>query len=245
MIGKKIEIMNFFIKNKKFVYLGIFGIAMGALEAIVVVYLRELYYPKGFNFPLTLISLKFLFIEWIREVSTILMLIMIGVISGRNFREKFSYFLFTFAIWDIFYYVWLKILLNWPSSLFTWDILFLIPVPWIGPVLSPIICSLTMILISMTIINLEENKYKVKIKLYELILVFSGAFIILYTFIYDYSKIIFNEILKFGLKNLINNIEFWNKISQFIPTKFNWLFFIIGEIIILINFIGFIKRIKR
>jgi hypothetical protein len=173
------------------------------------------------------------------------MLIMIGVISGKNFREKFSYFLFTFAIWDIFYYVWLKILLNWPSSLFTWDILFLIPVPWIGPVLSPIICSLTMILISMTIINLEENGYKVKIKLYEWLLVFSGAFIILYTFIYDYSKIIFNEILKFGLKNLIKNIEFWNKISQFIPTKFNWLFFIIGEIIILINFIGFIKRIKR
>jgi hypothetical protein len=85
----------------------------------------------------------------------------------------------------------------------------------------------------------------VKIKLYEWLLVFSGAFIILYTFIYDYSKIIFNEILKFGLKNLINNIEFWNKIQQFIPTKFNWLFFIIGEIIILINFIGFIKRIKR
>jgi len=102
-----------------------------------------------------------------------------------------------------------------------------------------------MILISMTIINLEENGYKVKIKLYEWLLVFSGAFIILYTFIYDYSKIIFNEILKFGLKNLINNIEFWNKIQQFIPTKFNWLFFIIGEIIILINFIGFIKRIKR
>ncbi|MGC8943919.1 MAG: hypothetical protein ACP5KX_07455 [Caldisericia bacterium] len=70
-------------------------------------------------------------------------------------------------------------------------------------------------------------------------------FIILYTFIYDYFKIIINEILKFGLKDLINNSEFWNEISQFIPTKYNWSFFIIGEIVILINFIRFIIRIKR
>ncbi|MGB9762966.1 MAG: hypothetical protein ACPLW7_03020 [Minisyncoccia bacterium] len=161
-----------FLKNKKFVLLGIFGIAMGAVEAIVVVYLRELYYPKGFEFPLTLLSLKFLFIEWIREISTIVMLVMIGVTIGKDFLQKLSYFLYTFAIWDIFYYIWLKILLNWPSSIFTWDILFLIPVPWIGPVLTPIICSLTMILITVTIIALEEKGYKAEVNSHEWCLTF-------------------------------------------------------------------------
>ncbi|NLI56587.1 hypothetical protein GX420_06385, partial [bacterium] len=94
---------------KTFIVLTIFGIAMGFLEAIVVVYLREIYYPQGFEFPLNTFSSEMLSIEWIREISTIIMLITIGIITGKNFLQKLSFFLYTFAIWDIFYYVALKL----------------------------------------------------------------------------------------------------------------------------------------
>ncbi len=100
------------------ILLGTFSIAMGALEAIVVVYLREIYYPQGFEFPLILLSPKIFFVECLRELSTIVMLIMVGVIAGKNSLQRFSYFLFAFAVWDIFYYVWLKVLLN--SSAMGW-----------------------------------------------------------------------------------------------------------------------------
>jgi hypothetical protein len=101
---------------------------MGFLEAIVVVYLRQLYFPEGFDFPLNPIPPKILAIEWLREITTLVMLVSIGIIAGKNFLQRFSYFLYCFAVWDIFYYVALKLLLNWPPSLLTWDLLFLFPV---------------------------------------------------------------------------------------------------------------------
>jgi hypothetical protein len=85
-------------------------------------------------------------IEITREFSTLLMLFSVAWISGRNFLQQLSVFLFLFGIWDIFYYVALKIFLDWPGSFLTWDLLFLIPITWLGPVLAPVICSVVMIL---------------------------------------------------------------------------------------------------
>ena len=112
----------------KIFFLVLFGIAMGFFEAAVVVYLRQLYYPGGFSFPLKIMALGELSIEYLREFSTLIMLFSLAIVAGRNFYERFSYFLLCFGIWDIFYYVWLKVLLDWPQSLLTWDILFLIPI---------------------------------------------------------------------------------------------------------------------
>ena len=53
-------------------------------------------------------------IEYGREFSTIVMLVVIGYLSGKTRIERFFYFIFCFGIWDIFYYVWLKVFLNWP-----------------------------------------------------------------------------------------------------------------------------------
>jgi hypothetical protein len=50
-----------------------------------------------------------------------------------------------FGVWDIFYYLWLKVLLGWPASVFDWDVLFLIPLPWIGPVVAPLLVALAMV----------------------------------------------------------------------------------------------------
>ena len=113
--------------RSRFVWLAVFAVAMGFLEGIVVIYLRELYYPQGFDFPLKLMSPELVRIEWIREISTLIMLAAVGIIAGRNNLQRLMYFLFAFGVWDIFYYVALKLLIGWPASLLTWDLLFLIP----------------------------------------------------------------------------------------------------------------------
>ena len=70
---------------------------------------------------------------------------------------KCAYFLYLFGVWDIFYYIWLKVFLDWPASLFTWDVLFLIPVPWVGPVLAPVTVALTMIGMALVLLHLEQR----------------------------------------------------------------------------------------
>ena len=107
----------------------ILSIAMGFLECAVVIYMREILYPGGFEFPLAAIEGDLALTEILREAATMVMLLAIGLMAGRNRSERFAWFLYSFAVWDIFYYVFLKILIGWPSSLLTWDILFLIPMP--------------------------------------------------------------------------------------------------------------------
>src|SRR5690348_14185303 len=112
----------------KLIWLSLFAIAMGFMESAVVIYLRKILYPGGFQFPLMPISNDLAMVEIFREAATMIMLVGIGILAGRSVKEKFAIFIFCFAVWDIFYYVFLKIFLDWPQSLMTWDILFLIPV---------------------------------------------------------------------------------------------------------------------
>lgn len=232
-------------KNRnKLIFIGIFGVAMGALEAIVVVYLRQIYYPQGFEFPLVFINQQMISVEWLREIATIVMLASIGLIAGKDFNERFSYFLYTFAIWDVFYYVWLLVLLNWPSSLFTWDILFLIPVPWIGPVLAPIICSLTMILLSFSLIYFKSKDYTLKMKFGEWSLLFSGIILMLYTFTIDFLELIIQERDLTGFLYLTQSQHFQETISRFTPANFNWMIFILGELLLLFAIVLLFFRSK-
>ena len=82
-----------------------------------------------------------LIIELGREVATIAMLAAFGLVMGRNFNERMAAFAIAFGLWDISFYAFLKMMIHWPESLNTWDILFLIPLPWIGPVLAPVLVS--------------------------------------------------------------------------------------------------------
>jgi len=128
---------------------------MAYLEAAVVLYLRQLLFPTGFE----IISLEALqpmppflaAVETGREASTVVMLASLGIVVGTNNWERFALFLWLFGLWDIFYYVWLYVLSGWPSSLFTGDLLFLIPVPWIGPVVAPILVSISMLVFALAI----------------------------------------------------------------------------------------------
>ncbi len=141
----------------------LFGIAFGYVEASVVVYLRAIYEPirqkirprpAGELFPLITPqqlqdaggeNTRRLLTEVGREAATILMLAAIALAVSRNFQEWAAGFLVAFGVWDITFYLFLRLLIDWPSSLMTWDLLFLIPVPWVGPVLAPVIVSASMI----------------------------------------------------------------------------------------------------
>lgn len=138
---------------KRFVALVFFGIAFAYIESAVVVYLRAIFYQDGFNFPIadfrTLTEFgRYLTTEIGREAATLVFMFTASYMLGKNLRRRFAYFLAIFAVWDIFYYVWLKVLIGWPASIMDWDILFLMPVVWAGPVLAPVITSLTMLVIA-------------------------------------------------------------------------------------------------
>ncbi len=225
-------------------FLTVFAIAMGLLEAIVVVYLRQIYYPEGFSFPLNMMSPEATGIEMLRETSTIIMLVSISIIAGKNFLQRFSFFLLSFGVWDIFYYVWLKVLLNWPSSLLTWDILFLIPIAWVGPVLAPVICSVTMIILALYTVYFQQKGYPVRIFLHEWLLFISGAIIILCTFVWDFLEIIIQGGFIPNVWTLGTNKDFLEIISRYIPAYYNWYLFALGEMIILFALGLFYKRMR-
>lgn len=136
----------------KLILLGIFGIAMAHLEGVVVVYLRKaigLLDEKSNKEAIDKIDPWFLKVEISREVATIVMLVAIAILTGNTWIEKAIFFVWTFAFWDLFYYLSLYILIKWPPSLKTIDVLFLIPRPWIAPVWFPIgVSSITIIVIA-------------------------------------------------------------------------------------------------
>ncbi len=138
------------LANRRLLVTALFGIAFGFVEAAVVVYLRAsaglLPGQQGLasnGFPGHLLR-----IEIFREAATIVMLGAIAVLAARGFRERIVAFLWTFAFWDLAYYLWLCVLIGWPNSLINPDLLFLIPVPWIAQVWFPLlVSSLTVVVI--------------------------------------------------------------------------------------------------
>lgn len=137
---------------EKFLLLALFGIAMAHLEGVVVVYLRKalgIIDSESNRASLENFPKRYIFIERTREVATILMLVILALLVGETWLEKIVAFLWTFAFWDLFYYLSLYFLIKWPPNLTTIDVLFLIPRPWIAPVWVPIgISSITIIIIA-------------------------------------------------------------------------------------------------
>ena len=159
------------------------AIAFGYIEAAVVVYLREIFHPDGFIFPLAQFPLtgqtsRLLFTEVAREAATLVLIIAGAWLSGKNSRQRFAFFMIIFALWDIFYYVFLKLILDWPASIMDWDVLFLIPVPWAGPVLAPVLVSVMMLVFAGFILYRDYTGKIVKLTLWEW-LCFSASIILI------------------------------------------------------------------
>ncbi|MEZ5106982.1 MAG: hypothetical protein R2757_20925 [Draconibacterium sp.] len=231
-----------FIRTNNYIPLLIFAVSMGLLEAIVVVYIRELYYPEGFEFPLKELPKWLIVVEWTREITTLLMLGSVGWVSGKTFIKRLSVFLFLFGIWDITYYAGLKVFLNWPESLLTWDILFLIPITWVGPVLAPILCSILMIIISFIFdFLISKNKLHKLIPL-EWILLIAGAAIIYYTYTVDFGMILIKGNFLDDFSNLAENPQFIKILTFWIPADYNWGLFALGFVVICIGTGYIVKR---
>jgi hypothetical protein len=235
------------IKNNEsnFLSVAIFAIAMAFLESAVVVYLRAIYYPDGIIFPLKLIEGRIAITELWREVATMVMLITIAVIVSKRAIERFAWFIYAFAIWDIFYYIFLYFLLGWPQSLFTWDILFLIPVTWTGPVLAPVINSLTMILLAYVIIHHSAFKTGFRVKIFEWSLLIFGSCIVIYTYIEGYTRYM---LIRFNISDLINlspKKEMMEYAAAFVPVHFNWILFGLAEILFFMSILQIIRRKKN
>jgi hypothetical protein len=134
-----------------------FGLAMGHLEAVVVVYIRHILgiVPTPEHLDRTVyeqVPHWIIATEQGREAATIIMLVTLAYLVGRKPAERLAVFLYAFAVWDICYYVSLKVLIGWPASLQTMDLLFLIPVPWFGPVWLPVSISALMIVAALALL---------------------------------------------------------------------------------------------
>jgi hypothetical protein len=181
----------------------LFGISFGYVEATVVVYLRTIYEPlrtalrpdrpAGELFPLiTIDQLKnsvpdrtwLLGVEVAREAATLIMLASIALVAGGRAWWLAS-FAIAFGTWDLFYYVFLRVLLHWPASVMTWDILFLIPVPWAAPVLAPAIVSAT--IVAAGILALARPAHLLALHWFTITL---GCLLILMSFMWDYQNLL-------------------------------------------------------
>ena len=214
--------------KKIIIWVSLFAIAMGFMESAVVIYLRELYYKTGFEFPLKQISPFIAKIEFFREIATIIILVGCGIMAGKNKLQRFAYFVLAFAIWDIFYYVFLYVCLGWPQALSTWDILFLIPVPWVGPVWAPCLLSLLMIVGSLFVINKIDKQpdYKVSHSFWWLLI--SGAVVCIVSFMWDYLCFI-----KGDCWSVKSDKNLFSEIDAYVPTTFNSSLFFAGFLLML------------
>lgn len=210
--------------NKKTVWVIIFSVAMGLLESAVVIYLRELYYPDGFRFPLKIIPADIGRVEVYREAATLIMLIALGILAGKSKLQRFAYFVLAFAIWDLSYYLFLYLFINWPPSLFTWDILFLIPVPWIGPVWAPCLLCLLMTAGSVYVINKSEDPLY-RIDTMHWVLMIGGACFCIFSFMWDYLLFTANHADGWSFSS---SQDLFKDLEAYIPATFHAGLFFTG-----------------
>ena len=216
---------------KKSLHLIIFFISMALLESAVVVYLRELYYPNGFVFPLSPMKSVVVLTELAREFATIVMLWTIAYVAGRNFSSRFAWFIIGFGIWDIFYYVFLFVFIQWPSSLFEWDILFLIPLPWYGPVIAPCLISILMIILGSLLLYIDSKNEKIHRGFISFLLMVLGCLIVLWTFMADFVNTMPRNILK-PLNTLVIEHS-----QSYMPNDYSYSWFMVGIILISVGIV--------
>jgi hypothetical protein len=191
----------------------IFAIAMAYLEAAVVVYLRKVYGITDLISSVPAFDSQIGMIELGRELATLIMLFAVGWAVGSNFRSRAGYAIFAFGLWDIFYYIWLRVMIGWPRSLLEPDLLFLIPLPWWGPVLSPVLIALLMVISGAVLDSAEDLGISVEISRFNGGILGFSVLIMLYTFMRD------------ALALLPSDVQ---TLSQVKLTNFNWPVFLCG-----------------
>jgi hypothetical protein len=210
----------------------LFGIAFGFVEAAVVVYLRQLSaplraqagLPDGQLFPLLSLQegppfLDLLRIELVREAATLTMLAAIALAVAREGRSWLGAFSVTFGVWDLTFYGWLWVMLRWPPSLETWDLLFLLPVPWAAPVLAPAIVAATMTVGGALLL---VNRRVVKRWLGGMAAILAGSAVLVVSFTWDW--------------------RYW--MGGGVPRSFPWAIFAAGELLIILGFLALLGGLR-
>lgn len=178
--------------NPRYLWLVVvlFAIAFAWVESAVVFYLRthvDRLEPYQAN-PLPLIG-ELGPVELARELATMIMLLSIGLLAGKTWRTRWAYAALAFGVWDIFYYIFLKVMCGWPRSLFDWDILFLLPLPWWGPVLAPLLIAVLMILWGTLVTQFERMHPPTLSNGRVWTATFLGMFLALYVFMTDALRV--------------------------------------------------------
>jgi hypothetical protein len=209
-----------------------YAVAMAFLESAVVIWIREVLYPDGFSFPLTEMDPGMAVTEIIREAATMIMLVSVAAIAGSHFTERFAWFILAFGVWDIFYYIFLWILIGWPGSVMDWDVLFLIPVTWTGPVITPVIISLLMIFLGVVIVRGRDKGVRIVLKGWHWILLIAGSLIVITAFAMDYSRFVLKHYTISELINLPDSDGLFRLALSYEPERFSWLLFVVGALVI-------------
>ena len=151
------------------------------------------------------------------------MLFSVGMLAGRTVTQRFAFFIFCFATWDIFYYIFLKLFVGWPVTIFDWDILFLIPVLWVGPVIAPCILSLTMMAFTFAVVYFHNKIKFAHLSLMQWLLLIAGSSILMIVFMQDYVEYILRQ--GRSLWTPMSQQQLFNDIAHYIPQTFDWCFF--------------------
>ena len=191
--------------------MALYAVAMAWVEAAAVYYLRSLigriepYQPN----PLPMVG-GFGEAELVREIATLVMLLAVGWLAGATWRSRLGYSVVAFGIWDIFYYVFLRAMTGWPRSLLDWDILFLIPLPWWGPVWAPTSIALLMILWGTFMTRAERSPTSAGSHWKFIAFGGAGVALALFTFMAD------------ALRTADQGME---ALRNMLPVRFNWPLF--------------------
>jgi hypothetical protein len=194
-------------------WMALFAIAMAYFESAVVVYLRQLGHIDDLMVSQPLLDPHIGAIEIGREAASLIMLLAVGWIAGHTFQSRLGFTLVAFGTWDIFYYVLLKVFIDWPAALLDPDILFLIPLPWWGPVLAPILISVLMITAGARAVIKEDNGMTIRPGPIEWVLLPAGTLAMLYVFMADALNALPATSQELGLLR---------------PAEFNWPVFLFG-----------------
>jgi hypothetical protein len=192
----------------------LYAAAMAWVESAVVFYLRSMmdrlepHQPD----PFPLLP-SFGWVELVREFATLVMLFAVGFLAGRTWRARWGYSLVAFGVWDILYYVFLKMMCGWPHSLLDWDILFLLPLPWWGPVLAPVLIAALMILWGTLACQSALQEMTLRRHWHAWALNFAGIVLALYVFMAD------------TLAAAPRGLEAVNNV---VPQRFNWPLFLVA-----------------
>lgn len=183
--------------RRTWLWVVVFAIAFAYVESAVVAYLRKIYFEGSFEFPVATLWKNgrrvldpLIPVEMGREAATIVMLAAAGILAGRSGMQRFCFFMIAFGVWDIFYYVWLYVILGWPESLMTWDLLFYIPLPWVGPVITPVLIAATMTAAGTLLIVLEDKGYPVHWRRCDWLVELGCGLLLIVSFCWDWKNIL-------------------------------------------------------